>query len=110
MSAAAPKAPESWEEALQRLEAHVDRAEGIISGLAAPDEDHTHEPWVEPTGLGPMPTEFLFRAKELLERQQRLMATLPALLADNQSQRAVAAKVSDATAVKSGPVYLDVTA
>ncbi|TIC83514.1 hypothetical protein E8D34_15375 [Nocardioides sp. GY 10113] len=103
-------APESWEEALVRLEAHVDRAEGIISGLAAPDDERDAEPWVEPTGLGPMPTEFLFRAKELLERQQRLMATLPALLADNQAQRQVASKVSDATATKAGPVYLDVTA
>lgn len=102
--------PESWQEALERLEAHVDRAEGIIRGLIPPDAERDVEPWVEPTGLGTMPAEFVFRAKQLLERQERLIATLPALLADTDQQRRVASKVDNATRTPRVPIYLDVTA
>lgn len=105
-----PLAPETWQEALDRLEAHVDRAERIIGGLIAPDDDREVEAWVEPTGLGPVPAAFVERARQLLERQERLIATLPALLADTRQQRQVAAKVGRATRGPSTPVYLDVTA
>ena len=78
--AAAP--PETWAEALERLEAHVDRAEGVIRGLITPDAERELPAWVAPTDLGPLPEHFVERARLLLERQEKLIATLLALLAD----------------------------
>jgi hypothetical protein len=105
-----PRQPErttNWQEALDRLEAHAERAERLLQGLGAPDI----EPWTPPAGLGPMPEDFLPRARLLLERQQKLMAAIPSVLADTRNQQRVAERVSDATAGPADPpVYLDVTA
>ena len=108
-----------WDEELRRLEAHADRAEQVMRGLVpspgdpgSPDspDGELSATWEAPVGLGPMPEEFLPRARILLERQQRLMAAIPAAIASNRHQRRVAVRVSDATATPGGPVYLDVTA
>lgn len=101
-----PRRPVTWREALDRLEAHADRAEQLISG----HDPRQEPPWMPPTDLGPIPDEFLPRARQLLERQQRLMAAIPAMLSDRQHQRRVADRVAGATTVPSRPVYLDVTA
>lgn len=101
-----PRRPVTWREALDRLEAHADRAEQMIRGHAAPDEP----PWAPPTDLGPIPDEFVPRARQLLARQQRLMAAIPALLTDKDRQRRVADRVAGATSTPAHPVYLDITA
>lgn len=101
-----PDRPASWVEALDRLEAHAERAERLLQGLGAPDI----APWTPPSDLGPMPEEFIPRARILLERQQKLMAAIPSVLADNRQQQRVADRVSDATTGPSAPVYLDVIA
>lgn len=101
-----PRRPVSWREALDRLESHADRAEQMIRGLAAPAEP----PWTPPTDLGPIPDEFVPRARQLLERQRRLMSAIPAVLDDNRAQQAVASRVSGATLAPQRPVYLDVSA
>lgn len=101
-----PRRPVTWREALDRLEAHADRAEQMIRGQAAPDGP----PWLPPTDLGPIPDEFVPRARHLLARQQQLMAAIPALMADNHQQRKVANRVADATSAPAHPVYLDITA
>lgn len=98
--------PVTWREALDRLEAHADRAEQMISGEVSTSEP----PWMPPTDLGPIPDEFLPRARQLLERQQRLMAAIPAMLSDKHQQRRVADRVAGATTAPARPVYLDVTA
>lgn len=102
----APRRPVSWREALDRLEAHADRAEKMIRGLAAPDEP----PWTPPTDLGPIPDEFVPRARQLLERQRRLMSAIPAVLESNRAHQRVTDTVSGATASPQRPVYLDVSA
>lgn len=101
-----PDRPATWREALDRLEAHAERAERMLQGLGAPDV----EPWTPPVELGPMPEEFLPRARLILERQQKLMAAIPAVLTDTRQQQRVADRVSGATTAPAGPVYLDVTA
>ena len=101
-----PARPATWREALDRLEAHADRAEGLIRGLASDDAP----PWAPPADLGPMPEEFIPRARLLLERQQHLMAAIPSILADTRQQQRLADRVSDATVGPAAPVYLDVTA
>ena len=101
-----PRRPVTWREALDRLEAHADRAEQLIRGHAAPHEP----PWQPPTDLGPIPDEFVPRARQLLARQQRLMSAIPALMADNHHQRKVATRVADATSAPAHPVNLDITA
>lgn len=101
-----PRRPVTWREALDRLEAHADRAEQMIRGHAAPDE----LPWLPPAELGPIPDEFVPRARHLLARQQQLMAAIPALLSDKHHQRRVADRVADATSTPAHPVYLDITA
>ena len=101
-----PARPVSWQEALDRLEAHADRAERMLQGLGATDI----EPWTPPADLGPMPLGFLPRARLLLERQQRLMAAMPSVLADLRQQQRVTDRVSEATTTPAPPVYLDVIA
>ncbi|WP_435768359.1 hypothetical protein [Nocardioides sp. SYSU DS0651] len=101
-----PDRPATWQEALDRLEAHADRAEKVIRGMAVDKE----LPWSPPTHLGPIPEEFLARARRLLERQQRLMGMIPSVLADTRQQQRVADRVSDATTARVSPVYLDVIA
>ncbi len=101
-----PRRPVSWREALDRLEAHAERAEQMIGG----DGDPGQEPWLPPTGLGPIPDEFVPRARQLLARQQKLMEAIPAMLSDKHQQRQVADRVADATTAPHHPVYLDITA
>ena len=103
---------ESWEQALDGLEAHVVRAEQIIAGMLPADsvESAGSVPWSPPTGLGPLPAEFVFRARTLLERQERLIAAIPQVLAETGKQRRLADRVGDATTNPTLPVYLDVTA
>ncbi|MFC5731570.1 hypothetical protein [Nocardioides vastitatis] len=67
---------------MDRLEAHADRAEGVIRGLAAPDATA----WAPPTDLGPIPDEFIPRARLLLERQRLLLAAVPSVLYAAQDQ------------------------
>lgn len=100
-----PRRPVSWREALDRLEKHADNAEAIMGGDAS-----VVDPWEPPTDLGRMPDEFLPRARMLLERQQRLMEAIPAILSDNRQQLRLADRVSNATTHRAVPVYLDVTA
>ncbi|WP_036519426.1 hypothetical protein [Nocardioides sp. J54] len=102
----APRRPVSWREALDRLEEHADRAEQLIRGKAGVEE----LPWQPPTDLGPIPDEFVPRARQLLARQQQLMAAIPALLVDKNQQRRWADRAAGATSTPAHPVYLDVTA
>ena len=101
-----PRRPVTWREALDRLEAHAERAERMLQGHRTAED----APWTPPTDLGPIPDEFLPRARLLLERQQRLMSAIPRILTDTRQQQRVADRVSDATTTRSGPVYLDITA
>lgn len=101
-----PRRPVTWREALDRLEAHADHAERMLQGRRAPDSS----PWQPPTELGPIPDEFLPRARALLERQQRLMAAIPGILSDTRQQQRLTERVHNATATRSVPVYLDITA
>ncbi|GAA4810361.1 hypothetical protein ACFQ0K_15120 [Nocardioides caeni] len=102
----APRRPVTWREALDRLEQHADRAEQMIRGLS----DDGPEPWAPPADLGPIPDEFVPRARQLLERQQRLMAAIPAALAGNRQHQQVTTRVSNATQAPTPSVYLDVSA
>ena len=99
--------PASWTEALDRLEAHADRAEQMLRGVSAAPAP---PPWQPPADLGPLPNELVPRARMLLARQQRLMAAIPGALSGNRRQQRVADRVGEATASTSTPLYLDVTA
>ncbi|GAA3660643.1 hypothetical protein GCM10022237_20610 [Nocardioides ginsengisoli] len=102
-----PERPASWTEALDRLEAHADRAEQMLRGASAAPAP---PPWQPPADLGPLPNELVPRARMLLARQQRLMAAIPGALSENRRQQRVADRVVDAAAAAVTPVYLDVTA
>lgn len=99
-----------WHVELDRLELHVDRAEQLIGAPAGLDAAGEPRAWQVPTGLGPLPEEFIPRARLLLERQRRLMALIPSVLADNRQQQRVADRVSGATTAPTSPVYVDVSA
>lgn len=102
-----PDRPASWAEALDRLEAHADRAERLLHGENA---EPTPTPWQPSAELGPLPSELVPRARQLLARQQRLMAAIPAVLSDKRQQQRIADRVGEATAAAVTPIYLDVTA
>ncbi|MCR1786381.1 hypothetical protein KVF89_27860 [Nocardioides carbamazepini] len=103
-----PERPTSWVEALDRLAAHADQAERMLQG--APAGRAAVAPWLPPTELGPLPSDLVPRARQLLARQQRLMAAIPTVLAGTRRQQQVTDRVGRATTLPPPPVYLDVTA
>ncbi|WP_436698132.1 hypothetical protein [Nocardioides sp. BYT-33-1] len=105
----APDRPASWVEALDRLEAHADHAERMLQGSTAATGG-APAPWLPPAELGPLPNDLVPRARQLLARQQRLMAAIPTVLAGTRRQQQVTDRVGRATTLPPAPVYLDVTA
>ncbi|MDQ6523514.1 hypothetical protein RB608_07895 [Nocardioides sp. LHD-245] len=105
-----PERPGSWTEALDRLEAHADHAERMLQGTPAGATGAAIAPWLPSADLGPLPNELIPRARQLLARQQRLMAAIPAVLAGTRRQQQVTDRVGRATTLPPTPVYLDVTA
>jgi len=98
-----------WETALDRLELDVLRVERMVAHPAPADLGEL-EPWDEPMVGGPMPTELLDRALELRARQQRAQLKLVEALQTLSRQSAFTERVDRATARRSRPVYVDVTA
>jgi hypothetical protein len=96
-------AVDGWEQALGELEQHVGMAERMIRDrLVSEPLD-----WQAPEELGPMPDEFVFRARQLLRRQQALIDAIPGILASTSDQRKVLGRISDATGRSPLPLYID---
>ncbi|WGX97858.1 hypothetical protein [Nocardioides sp. L-11A] len=109
-SPSVPERPTTWAEALDRLEAHADHAELMLQGTPAGATGATISPWLPPAELGPLPNDLVPRARQLMARQQRLMAAIPSVLAGTRRQQQVTDRVGRATTLPPTPVYLDVTA
>jgi hypothetical protein len=97
-------AVDGWEHALIELEEHVALAERLVCSRLAAEP----LPWQPPTQLGPLPDEFLFRARQLLRRQQALIDAIPAVLATTGHHRRVLGRITDATGRPTTPIYIDV--
>ncbi len=98
---------ESWQLELDRLELDVMRAERAFAtdGLLRTDG------WQVPGLAGPMPEDLHERARELLVRQESLLAGLAERLGATGRQQAVADHVDRAsTRDRSRPVYFDISA
>ena len=97
-------AVDGWESALADLEEHVAVAERMVRGQLVT------EPlgWRPPEDLGPIPDEFIFRARHLLRRQQALIDAIPGILASTTNQQRVLGRIHDATARSTSPIYIDV--
>lgn len=93
-----------WESALDSLEEHVSEAERLVRGRlgGAPAS------WSPPGDLGPVPDEFLFRARQLLRRQQAVIDAIPGIMSTTGDQRRVLGRIADATGRPTVPVYIDV--
>ncbi|HJQ05028.1 MAG TPA: hypothetical protein VJ872_06270 [Nocardioides sp.] len=93
-----------WESALDSLEDHVSEAERLVRGRlgGAPSS------WSAPGDLGPVPDEFLFRARQLLRRQQAVIDAIPGMMSSTGDQRRVVGRIADATVRPAVPVYIDV--
>lgn len=94
---------ESWERALDALEAQILVAWQLATGRSSA----VLVPWSAPTDLGPMPAELVARARELREQQQALLADLPEAIARTRRQLSLTKRVSDATTSARRPVYID---
>lgn len=95
-----------WETALDRLELDIINAERRLVGKHAPDP----EPWDEPQLTGPMPSDLVDRAKDLLARQDAVREQMAAALQTLRDQRDFATRVDRATARTARPVYVDLDA
>jgi hypothetical protein len=97
---------EVWEAALTALEMDVDLAERMLAldHLA----DAPAAAWTPPTGLGPLPTTLVDRARTLLDRQLEVARRLTEA-ADLNRRHMRAAQAMRATG-PSSPVYVDTPA
>lgn len=96
----------AWEGALAELELDVALAEQMLTlGHIAQDPP---TPWSPPSGLGPLPTEMVDRARTLLDRQLDVARRL-AEAADLSRRHSRAVQAMRATA-PSVPVYIDTPA
>ncbi|HWU21196.1 MAG TPA: hypothetical protein VN088_06710 [Nocardioides sp.] len=93
-----------WDAALGDLETHVTEAEKLVRGRLG----GTLGSWTPPGDLGPVPDEFLFRARQLLGRQQALIDAIPGMMSATGDQRRVLGRIADATGRPTVPVYIDV--
>jgi len=96
----------AWAVALDDLEREVERAEHLP---ATSDVEHVAE-WVPPTGIGPLPHHLVARARLLADRQRAVIARIAPLLHDTRQRLQVSQRIGDATAQRTTPVYVDVTA
>lgn len=94
----------SWESVLDGLEAAVIVGEQtVLTGATLTDLT----PWEPPADLGPIPAELRDRARELAERQQSVLADLPAAMAKVQRQLDLTHRITEATAERRPAVYID---
>lgn len=114
MTTAPTTGTRTWEAELTRLEADVAAAEALLtepsSATAELTASATGDDWAPPSDLGPIPDSLLLRAQEVLERQLRVTESLKRAQTANTRQRGFAARVTDATATRATPAYLDVNA
>lgn len=99
----APAWEAAWSHALTELELDVAQAEALLRA------DHvgpvSAQPWVPPTGLGPLPAPLVERAQALLDRQVEVARrTAEAALLSRRHLVAVDAMRERPPAL---PVYLD---
>lgn len=96
-----------WETEIDALELDVIRTERLVRGLVGAPA----EPWKPPAVPGPMPSDLVPRAAELLERQEEARAALAVALVEAQKQVAYAQRVARVTGRQlAEPVYLDLEA
>ncbi|HWU22009.1 MAG TPA: hypothetical protein VN088_10820 [Nocardioides sp.] len=93
-----------WDSALGDLETHVAEAERLVRGRLG----GALATWAPPGDLGPVPDEFLFRARQLLRRQQALIDAIPGMMSTTGGQQRVLGRIADATGRPTVPVYIDV--
>lgn len=96
----------AWALALDELEAETIRLEAVDAGSPVPEP----APWVPPADLGPLPQALAPRARQLLVRQQVVIAVLSGILSGNRQQARMAGLVHAATGTPERPAYVDVRA
>ena len=100
-----------WTAALDDLEVTLEQTEHLLAGqgrtTVAPAAD-----WTPPKLATPLPPEMLDRARELLARQQQLIALTTSAMSGNRQSNALVDKVADAAGARrpAMSVYLDVLA
>ncbi|MGW6132493.1 hypothetical protein ACWFNE_20900 [Cellulomonas sp. NPDC055163] len=101
----APAWEAAWSHALTELELDVEQAEALLRADHAGPVRLRAQPWVPPTGLGPLPAPLVERVQALLDRQLDVARrTAEAALLSRRHLVAVDAMRERPPAV---PVYLD---
>jgi hypothetical protein len=94
----------TWANVLDELEASVIVGEQtLLTGATLTDL----APWDRPTGLGPIPPELIGRARDLAERQRRVLSELPGAMVRVRRQLDLTRKIGSATAPRRPSVYID---
>jgi hypothetical protein len=97
----------SWSAVLDGLESSVIASEELLrSGQQYADL----EPWTAPSDLGPLPAELVERARAIAERQQSVLAQMPAALERTHRQWELTRKITESTATRQASIYIDATA
>jgi len=98
-----------WTQVLDDFEANVAKAEAFLAASTV-TLDAQVEQWSPPAAAGPLPAELHERARGLLERQRRVAANLPAVIAGMRGEGRYAQRILAATSHDQAPVYIDRTA
>ena len=99
----------AWESALDDLELTLEETEHLLQGEHHPVAERAT--WTPPVMPGPLPAELADRARELLARQQDLIArTTQAAMAVRTSTKMVDRLADHSTPTRRTPIYVDLTA
>jgi hypothetical protein len=99
-----PTPHQEWEDALDALEVHIAHAETLVLTLRLDEV----APWSPPQLSTPMPGYLVDRAQTLLGRLETVHERIPELAERVRRERAVAERISRATAPpRRPPVYVD---
>jgi hypothetical protein len=97
----------AWTQALDALEADVERVEQLLADDHRARELPLVDPWTPPDGLGPLPLDLAPRADAILERQFEAARAIVQALVSNRRHAAVAARIESGSQGAPRPSFVD---
>lgn len=100
----------AWESALDDLELTLEETEHLLRGGHPAQDTAPQQTWTPPALPGPLPAELADRARELLARQQDLIARASQAATNLRTNASYVDRLADTRTAHRGPIYVDVSA